>query len=70
MQVLLVEDDATVSTLPGKALREEGDSVWLAGSGSAGLELAEIGGVRCHCAGCNAAGSRRIQCGLSFARRG
>lgn len=41
MRVLLVEDDATVSSLLEQALREEGDSVVAAGNGTSAVELAQ-----------------------------
>lgn len=43
MRVLVVEDDATVSSLLERALREEGDSVVLARDGVAAVELAQSG---------------------------
>jgi two-component system response regulator MprA len=41
MRVLVVEDDATVSSLLERALREEGDSVLVAQNGASAVELAE-----------------------------
>lgn len=41
MRVLVVEDDATVSSLLERALREEGDSVVLAQDGASAVEVAK-----------------------------
>ena len=41
MRVLVVEDDATVSSLLERALREEGDSVVLAQDGTSAVEIAQ-----------------------------
>ncbi len=59
MQILVVEDERRMADLLQRTLGEEGHQVVLARDGCEGFDIARLLALRCHCAGCDAAGNGR-----------